>query len=380
MPKPLHILIVEDSEDDAFLLLRELRKGGYEVTSERVETAEAMKAALGKGGWDIVISDYVLPVFGGLAALSILKESGQDLPFIIVSGNIGEDIAVGAMKAGAHDYIIKGNLTRLAPAVERELREAEVRREKRQAEEALRRSHEELERKVEERTAELVRSNKELEQFAYIASHDLQEPLRMITSYLDLLDKRYRGKLEKDAGEFIDYAAGGAAHMKTLLNDLLVYSRVGTKGKPFELTDLNISLKSAISNLKKRVEESGAQITCGNLPGIYADETQMVQLFQNLIGNAIKFRNSDAPRVTVSSELKGNEWTIRVSDNGIGIDPKFFDKIFQIFQRLHTKGQYPGTGIGLSICKKIVERHGGRIWVESEPGKGSTFCFTLRVK
>ncbi|RJQ50318.1 MAG: PAS domain-containing sensor histidine kinase [Nitrospiraceae bacterium] len=223
-------------------------------------------------------------------------------------------------------------------------------------------------------------SNTELEQFAYIASHDLLEPLRMVTSYLDIISKRYRDKLDKDAGEFIDYAAEGAVHMKALLNDLLMYSRVGSKGKPFELTDLNISLRSAISNLKKPFEESGAQITCGNLPGLYADETQMVQLFQNLIGNAIKFRGNEAPRINVSSELKDNEWIIKVSDNGIGIDPKFFDKIFLIFQRLHTKEQYPGTGIGLSICKKIVERHGGRIWVESEAGKGATFYFTIPVK
>ncbi len=224
---------------------------------------------------------------------------------------------------------------------------------------------------------ELEVSNKELEQFAYVASHDMQEPLRMVTSYLDLLNKRYRDKLDKDAGEFIDYSLSGAFHMKALLNDLLQYSRVGTKGKPFELTDLNSTLKSAMFNLKKPIGESRAEITSGNLPGVYADETQMVQLFQNLIGNAIKFRGGEASRIHISSELKGNEWSIRVSDNGIGIDPKFFDKIFLIFQRLHAKEKYPGTGIGLAVCKKIVERHGGRIWVESELGKGAAFCFTM---
>ena len=225
--------------------------------------------------------------------------------------------------------------------------------------------------------AELERSNRELEQFAYIASHDLLEPLRMISSYLEIIDKRYRDQLEKDAGEFIDYAVSGASHMKALLNDLLMYSRLGTKGRPFELTDLNISLNSALSNLMKPVEESRAEITSGNLPGVYADETQIVQLFQNLIGNAIKFRGGEPPRINIVSELKGNEWVIRVSDNGIGIDPKFFEKIFLIFQRLHAREKYPGTGIGLSICKKIVECHGGRIWVESEPGKGSMFYFTI---
>jgi len=380
MTKPLHILIVEDSEDDTLLLLRELKRGGYELVSERIETPGSMKAALEKGQWDLIISDFVLPGFSGLAALNILKESGQDLPFIIVSGNIGEDIAVGAMKAGAHDYIIKGNLTRLVPAVERELREADMRREKRQADEELRRSHEELERKVEERTAELVRSNRELEQFAYIASHDLQEPLRMVSSYVQLISKRYKDKLDNDANEFIDYIVNGTNHMQTLLRDLLEYSRVGTKGKPFELTDLNISLKNAISNLNKHIEESRAEISCGNLPGVYADETQIVQVFQNLIDNAIKFCGDKPPRIHISSEWKKTEWVISVSDNCMGIDPKHFDRIFEMFKRLHAGDKYPGTGIGLAVCKKIVERHGGRIWVESEPGKGSTFYFTMPVK
>jgi light-regulated signal transduction histidine kinase (bacteriophytochrome) len=380
MTKPLHILIVEDSEDDTLLLLRELKRGGYDLVSERIETPESMKAALEKGRWDLIISDYVLPRFSGLAALNILKESGRDLPFIIVSGNIGEDIAVGAMKAGAHDYIIKGNLTRLVPAVERELREADVRREKRQAEEALRRSHEELEKKVEERTAELARSNKELEQFAYIASHDLQEPLRMVSSYVQLISKRYEDKLDNDANEFIGYIVNGTKHMQTLLRDLLEYSRVGTKGKPFELIDMKAALNSAISNLDKHIKESRTEISCGNLPGVYADETQIVQVFQNLIDNAIKFCGDKPSRIHITSEWKKTEWVISVSDNCMGIDPKHFDRIFVMFKRLHAGDKYPGTGIGLAVCKKIVERHGGRIWVESEPGKGSAFYFTIPVR
>jgi len=380
MAKPLHILIIEDSEDDTILLLRELKRGGYELVSERVETPESMKAALERGRWDLIISDYVLPRFSGLAALNILKESGQDLPFIIVSGNIGEDIAVGAMKAGAHDYIIKGNLTRLVPAVERELREAGVRREKRQADKELRRSHEELERKVEERTAELVRSNKELEQFAYIASHDLREPLRMVSSYVQLISKRYQDKLDNNANEFIGDIINGTKHMQMLLHALLETSRVGTKGKTFELTDMKAALNIATSNLNKHIEESRAEISCGNLPGVYADETQIVQVFQNLIDNAIKFCGDKPPRIHVSSEWKKTEWVISVSDNCMGIDPKHFYRIFEMFKRLHAADKYPGTGIGLAVCKKIVERHGGRIWVESEPGKGSTFYFTMPVR
>ncbi|MGZ4989980.1 MAG: protoglobin domain-containing protein [Methylobacter sp.] len=227
------------------------------------------------------------------------------------------------------------------------------------------------------RTEELARSNKELEQFAYVASHDLQEPLRMVASFTQLLSRRYKGKLDADADEFIHYAVDGATRMQTLINDLLAYSRIGSRTKPFEQVNLNSVLQRAVDNLHMAIEESGAKIVHGELPDTRGDITQLTQLFQNLIGNAIKFRGELPPEIEIKVEDADKYWRIAVCDNGIGIAPEFFERIFVIFQRLHNKEDYPGTGIGLSICKKIVERHGGQIEVNSDRGQGAAFIFTL---
>lgn len=224
---------------------------------------------------------------------------------------------------------------------------------------------------------ELARSNNELQQFAYIASHDLQEPLRMITSYLQLLERRYRGQLDADADDFIQYAVDGALRMRTLINDLLTYSRIGTRGQSFELTDSSAALKRAIANLEVAIAESNAIITYADLPQVQADPTQLVQLFQNLVSNALKFRSESSCLVEVTAKQQENAWLFSVKDNGIGIDPQYTEQIFIIFQRLNNRTDYPGTGIGLAVCKKIVERHGGSIWVESAFGEGATFHFTL---
>ena len=228
-----------------------------------------------------------------------------------------------------------------------------------------------------EKAAELAFSNKELEQFAYVASHDLQEPLRMVASYTTLLAKRYKGKLDTDADEFIGFAVDGAKRMQGLIQDLLSYSRVGSKGKEFAPTDCGAVLTKALTALQLAVEETAATITHDKLPTVIGDETQLGQLFQNLIGNGIKYRNGDAPQIHISCEQEDGRWRFSVRDNGIGIDPQYAERVFIIFQRLHTREKYPGTGIGLAVCKKIVERHGGKIWVESAPGQGSTFYFTL---
>jgi PAS domain S-box-containing protein len=234
-----------------------------------------------------------------------------------------------------------------------------------------------VEEALKEKTEELARSNKDLEQFAYVASHDLQEPLRMVTSYVQLLARRYQGKLDSDADEFIGFASDGAIRMRKLINDLLTYSRVGTQGKDLSPTDSEAILAQSVNDLKVAIEENGALVTHAPLPMVMADRPQLGQLFQNLIGNAIKFRGNEPPHVHISANRNGNGWTFSVRDNGIGIAAEYSERIFIIFQRLHNRQEYAGTGIGLAICKKIVERHGGHIWVESDVGKGATFYFTL---
>jgi len=225
---------------------------------------------------------------------------------------------------------------------------------------------------------ELKRSNDELQQFAYVASHDLQEPLRMVASYTQLLAKRYKGRLDSDADEFIAFAVDGSNRMQGLIQDLLAYSRAGTNGKALHEISSEKALKDALANLRAAIQESGAVVTHDSLPAIITDDTQLVQVFQNLVGNAIKYRSAEDPRVHVSATKNGgSEWTFSVRDNGLGIDPQYFERIFVLFQRLHGREEFKGTGIGLTICKKIVERLGGRIWVESQLEKGSTFHFAL---
>jgi PAS domain S-box-containing protein len=238
--------------------------------------------------------------------------------------------------------------------------------ERKRAEEALERIR-----------VDLVRSNKELEQFAYVASHDLQEPLRMVSSYTQLLAQKYEGQLDEKAKKYINYAVDGAVRMQRLINDLLTYSRISTRGKPSELIDSHSVLGEALRNLAATIEENRAVITNEDLPMVRADESQLMQVFQNLIANAIKFRQEELPQIHVSVREQEREWVFSVKDNGIGIDPKYSERLFVIFQRLHTKEEYPGTGIGLAVCKRIAERHGGRIWFESELGKGTKFYFTI---
>lgn len=245
------------------------------------------------------------------------------------------------------------------------------------AAEVLQQDKEDLEIKVAQRTEELARSNAELEQFANVASHDLQEPLRMVASFTQLLAKRYQGKLDKDADEFIDYAVDGATRMQQLLNDLLTYARVGTRAKPPAPVDLNEVVVHTETNLIEAIKESGAVVTQGPLPTVAGDEVQLTQLFQNLLANAIKFRTGNPPWIHISARFREGHWVISVQDNGIGIAPEHRERIFAIFQRLHPRHEYPGTGIGLALCKKIVERHGGHIWVESASSQGAGFYFSL---
>ncbi|MDW5563590.1 MAG: ATP-binding protein [Methanomassiliicoccus sp.] len=296
------------------------------------------------------------PLFAGTASLKVLQNAGvrsvQSTPLI---GREGKLLGV-----------LSTHWTKLYDPSEQDLWRIDL--VARQAADIIeRRKHEE----------ELKRSNSELQQFAYTASHDLKEPLRMVSSYLGLLEKKYEDKLDDNGVEYLRYAVEGAVRMSSIIDDLLTYSRIGTSGTPMIPVDMNDVLATAFGDLRVAIRESGAQITNVELPTVTADRSQIVLLLENLVANAIKFRGDYKPYIEITAVTFDNEYVFSVKDNGIGIDPKYADKLFKMFQRLHTKEEYPGTGIGLAICKKIVERHGGRIWFESEPGKGTTFYFTI---
>lgn len=311
------------------------------------------------------------------APISEMKKKTRDIASGIFEDNLNltSPPEIGELASAFNSMV--GSLTEARNQLkshEQELYEANARLTKEIAE--VKRAREELRQLA----TELERSNTDLQQFAYVASHDLQQPLLVIAGYIELLEKHYKGKLDEKAREFIALSIDGVNRMSMLIKDLLEYARVDTQGKTFENTDCASSLGEALSNLKKAVEESGARVTYDSLPTVKADAVQLTSLFQNLIGNAIKFRGDSLPEIHVSAVRKGDDDVFSVRDNGIGIDQNFAGKIFEVFKRLHTRKEREGTGIGLAICKKIVERHGGRIWVESEPTKGSTFYFTIPDK
>jgi signal transduction histidine kinase len=362
----LRVLLVEDDAADRDLILRELGKCEFEISSEVVQTAEEFRQRIRTLCPDVVLADYNLGQWRGTEALEILREEGLDIPLILVSGTIGDMTAVDCIKQGATDYVLKDSLARLPVALRRALNERKLREERQ-------RSQESLARKVEE----LARSNCDLEQFAYVASHDLQEPLRMVAAYTQLLAERYGGKLDDQADKYIRYAVDGAARMQSLIQDLLAFSRVGRQELAVASTDCNQLVERAIENLRAAILESGAVVTHGPLPLLVASGSQLQQVFQNLIGNAIKFRGSESPVIDISAERQGTNWVFSVADNGIGISGEHAENIFIIFNRLHTRIEYPGNGIGLSICKKIIERHRGRIKALPREDGGTIFEFTL---
>ena len=353
----LRALIVEDQPADIELMQRALREAGFDVQGDCVQDEEAFQDAVQKNSYDIVLADYNLPQWNGMEAVAVLRQQGLDIPVILVTGALGEIKAVECLRDGAADYILKDHLARLPGSVRRAVQEKKLREDNKRGQE------------------DLARSNQELEQFAYVASHDLQEPLRMIATYTQLLAERYRGQLDENAEKYIFYVVDGATRMQALIEGLLAFSRVGRPGIEPQNTDCNTVIDIACKNLERAIQESGARIEHERLPVIVADTRLFVQLFQNLIGNAIKFCGKDAPVVRISAEKQNQEWTFVVADNGIGIAPEHAKTVFQIFKRLHTHAEYPGSGIGLSICQKIVEQHGGRIWVESVPGRGAAFKF-----
>ncbi|MBU4263555.1 MAG: PAS domain S-box protein [Proteobacteria bacterium] len=532
MNSSMRILHLEDDFNDAELVRTALEEGGYRLDVACVETKADFIAALADNEYDIILADYMLPSFDGLSALAIAQEKTPEVPFIFVSGVMGEELAIDTLKNGATDYVLKQRMSRLAPAVCRALKEANELIKRNRAEQELKKYHEQLEELVRERTAELsstidqlkheicerrraekerekteeqfrllvegvmdyaifmidpagrvlswnegaerikgyradeifgrhfssfyteedvkqgkpanhlkiadeqgsyeedslmvrkdgsqfwanvvitalrdeagrlrgfskvirdiserrraeeklrttadelARSNAELTRFAAIVAHDLQEPLRVIDGFINLLARRYQGRLDEKADEFIGFTVEGVKRMQQLIKDLLEYSKVGTRGTILETVDFSAAVDKAVLNLQAAVRDINAVITRDSLPTLMANASLISRLFQNLIGNALKFHGKEPMQVHISAEQKENRWILSVRDNGIGIEPKYAETIFGMFQRLHTTREYPGTGIGLAVCKRIVEHHGGEIWLESEPGKGSTFYFT----
>jgi signal transduction histidine kinase len=368
------ILVVEDNPAELQLLLKILHGQGYEVFP--TTSGESTLKSVSSVAPDLILLNIQMPGLDGYSVCEQLKanENTRNIPIIFVSGRDQVLDKVRAFSKGGVDYILKPyqaeevvarimthlSLRRLQQGLELEIAER-----KRAA------------ATLAERSQELARSNAELDQLLYVASHDLQEPLRMIAGYLQLLERRYKDKLDSDANEFIDFAVDGAKRMRDLINDLLTYSRVGTRGKPLTATDCGAVLEEALHHLGMVIEDSGAKVESDPLPEVKADATQLMQVFQNLIGNAIKFRRDEAPLIHIEVEREDGFWRFSVRDNGLGIPAHQFERVFVVFQRLHGPGEYPGTGIGLPLCKKIVERHGGRIWVESQVDVGSTFMFTL---
>jgi len=360
------LLLIEDDQVDARAVIRMLRPSGDASDQPSIEVvhADCLRTgleSLSEGRLDFVLLDLGLPDSIGLGSLDQILAKAPHLPVIVLTGNDDQDAGVEAIGKGAQDYLVKGKVD--ADLLRRAIRYAMERKR--------------AEQELAETAAELARSNRELEQFAYVISHDLQAPLRSVSSFARLLSKRYGGQLDEKADQFITHIVDGAKTMQGLIADLLALSRVGTQDQPADRVDCSEALDQAVENLRAAIEESGAVLNRAELPAVAANRSQLVQIFQNLVGNAIKYRAEAAPVIEVSAKLEGGEWTFSVRDNGIGMEAPYLEEIFLVFRRLHGPDEYSGSGIGLAICKKIVELHGGRIWAESAPGKGSTFCFTI---
>jgi signal transduction histidine kinase len=390
-PRPvIRVLLVDDDEEDALLtrgLLAECPQGEFEL--EWVHTFEDGVERLRQGLHDVTLVDWRLGTHDGIELIRLATDSGWSAPIILLTARGGHAVDLAAMEAGAADFLSKNQLTSdslsraLRYAVQhRRMEEARVRlaaeRSAREQAEAHSARLRVSEARLKATVAELARSNAELEQFAYISSHDLQEPLRTISTFTELLARKFEGKLDSESHEYLGFVQEGVRRMHDLITALLTYSRVAVPTEAPPEIDMEEVFDTTLLQMRATVEAAGATITRGPLPRLRADPVQIGQLFQNLLANALKFSEERSPEVRVEAQpTDRGHWAFSVQDNGIGIPAEHRRRIFLLFKRLHQGSEYPGTGLGLAICKKIVERHGGRIWVESRPGQGSTFRFVL---
>ena len=376
LQQSLNILLVEDNLAEAKLLQQYLtRVNSSKFAIERISNLAEAIQKLKSAKFSVVLLDLSLPDSEGLASVAPLLKIAPQIPIVVLTNTDEDELAVAAVSQGAQDYLVKDNIS--SELLRRSIDYA-IRSKKDQ--EQLHQANARLQAEIEKREKlerELKLSNKELEQFAYVVSHDLKQPLSTISSWTQMLDLRYRQQLDQKGQKYIRMILDGAKQMEQLIQDLLNYSRINTKGKEFALTNCEDLLRIVKARLERAITESHAKITHQPLPKVMADAEQLGQLLQNLLDNGIKYHSQQPPQINIWVTETDSEWVFAVQDNGIGIESKYFARIFQVFQRLHTQSEYPGTGIGLAICQRIVKRHGGKLWVESEPGVGSTFYFTL---
>jgi signal transduction histidine kinase len=375
--KAVKILLVDDKKENLLSLSLTLENSNYKFV-EATSGKEALKILLKEQDFAIILMDVQMPVLTGLETAEMIRQSDKlkYIPIIfLTAGTNSTDNVFKGYKAGAVDYLFKPYV----PDVLKAKVDVFVDLYKKKQELVFHKKRlEYLNTQLEQKSSDLERNIQELEKFAYVASHDLQEPLRTITSYIQLLQKKFKEDFDGEAVEFMDFIVSGSRRMKLLINDLLEYSRVNRVESQLELVDFNMVIKEVMQNLHNSIKDNNAVIIAEDLPVFNSRRIQMIQLFQNLIGNSIKFKGEADPVIKITAKKEGDHYLFSVEDNGIGIKKEYATKVFEIFQRLHSIQHYPGTGIGLAICMKIVQKLGGEIWIDSEPGKGSTFYFTLK--
>lgn len=385
MKLKLRVLYLEDDPDDAELIKATLNAEGIECDAFRVETRDDFITAMTCTAFDMIFADYSLPSFDGLEALDIAKRGCPDAPFIFVSGKMGEDVAIDSLKSGATDYVFKQRLSRLGPSVRRALKEMEERAKLREAEEEVRKHQEHLEELVRERTAELEKVNEELrasyqdmESFSYSASHDLRSPLIVIDGFSRILLEDYGDNLDDNGRQLLKAIRENTGKMAQLIEDLLAFSRVSTKELRKSVIDMKAMAERTFGEIKVDYEGRHIELRVANILPAYGDPPMVRQVFVNLLSNAVKFTAQKADAVIEIGGGRDEDGNLYfVKDNGTGFDMQYSGKLFRLFHRTHSHKEYKGTGVGLAIVKRIIEKHGGRVWAQGEPGSGATFFFSL---
>jgi light-regulated signal transduction histidine kinase (bacteriophytochrome) len=373
--------MVEDEASDAQLAEHVLRRGGFEFVFKRVDSQEAFARELKEFRPSVILSDHGMCAFDGFSALALAQNACPDVPFIFVTGSLGEEMATKALKNGATDFILKHRMAALPPAVHRALREAHSRIQRRKAEQQIRRLNEELEHRVVRRTAELEAANKELEAFSYSVSHELRAPLRQIEGFVEVLNSKGGTALDDESRQYLATIGSAARHLSQLVDDLLAFSRTARAGMRKKRSNLATICESALRDFSLETEGRKVEWVIDDLPEASCDPALLRQVFVNLISNALKYtRRNQHARIEIRGRMTEEELIVSVKDNGVGFDMRFARRLFGVFQRLHSRSEFEGTGVGLANVRRIINQHGGRTWAEAKPNAGATFYFSLPIK